>query len=55
MEQPSISSKAQEAIRLQLEVNKRERRLKNKVQKLAEAERKRVLTQAKAKKKHQGR
>lgn len=49
-----ISTKAQDALRAQLEQNKQERKVKSREEKLAEEERRWLLARAKAKKKHTG-
>jgi len=55
MRNKGVSSYAQEAIKLELEKRKRERRTLTKQQLLAELERKREIKILKAKEKHRGR
>lgn len=49
-----VSSKAQEAIRLQIEQNKQERKQETQAEREAEREHKREIARAKAKAKHRG-
>lgn len=55
MKTTPVSTKAQEALQLQLEENKKEKQALTKEQKRKEQEEKRLLMREKAKKKHRGR
>ena len=54
MERTGIGTKSQQALQMQLEQNKRERKVKSREQKLAEAERQFALKQRKKREKHKG-
>ena len=55
LERTGIGTKSQQALQMQLEQNKQERKLKSREQKLAEVERQFALKQQKKKEKHKGR
>ena len=55
MERTGIGTKSQQALQMQLEQNKQERKIKSREQKQAEAERLFALKQLKKKEKHRGR
>ena len=55
MERAGVGTKSQQALQMQLEQNKRERKVKSREQRLAEAERRFALKQRKKKEKHRGR
>ena len=55
LERTGIGTKSQQALQMQLEQNKQERKLKSRDQKLAEEERLFALKQQKKKEKHRGR
>ena len=55
MARAGVGTKSQQALQMQLEQNKRERRVKSREQRLAEAERRFELKQRKKKEKHRGR
>ncbi len=55
MERTGVGTKSQQALQMQLEQNKQERRVKSREQKQAEAERLFALKQQKKKEKHRGR
>ena len=55
LERTGIGTKSQQALQMQLEKNKQERKVKNREQKLAEEERLFALKQQKKKEKHRGR
>ena len=55
LERTGIGTKSQQALQMQLEQNKQERKLKSREQKLAEVERQFALKQQKKKEKHNGR
>ena len=55
LEHTGVGTKSQQALRMQLEKNKQERKVKNREQKLAEEERLFALKQQKKKEKHRGR
>lgn len=55
LDQRGASSAAQEALRLELEARKQERRAQNRVERLAEQERKYRLAREKARQRHRGR
>ncbi len=54
MQEIGIGTKSQQALKLQQEQNKQQRRVKSREQKLAEAERMFELKQQKKKEKHRG-
>ena len=55
LEHTGVGTKSQQALQMQLEQNKQERKVKSREQKLAEAERQFALRQQKKKEKHRGR
>ncbi len=55
LERSGISSKAQEAMRLQIEANKEQRREQTRAEREAERQRRRALAAARARKRHKGR
>ena len=55
LERTGVGTKSQQALQMQLEQNKQERKLKNREQKLAEEKRLFALKQQKKKEKHRGR
>ena len=55
LEHTGVGTKSQQALQMQLEKNKQERKVKNREQKLAEEERLFALKQQKKKEKHRGR
>ena len=55
LERTGIGTKSQQALQMQLEQNKQERKVKSREQKLAEVERQFALKQQKKKEKHKGR
>ena len=55
MEHSGVGTKSQQALQMQLEQNKRDRRVKSREQRLAEAERQFALKQQQKKEKHKGR
>ena len=54
MERSGVGTKSQQALQMQLEQNKRERKVKSREQRLAEAERQFALKQQKKREKHKG-
>ena len=54
MERSGVGTKSQQALQMQLEQNKQERKVKSREQKLAEAERQFALKQQKKREKHKG-
>ena len=54
MERSGVGTKSQQALQMQLEQNKQERKVKSREQKLAEAERQFALKQQKKWEKHKG-
>lgn len=54
MERSGVGTKSQQALQMQLEQNKQERKVKSREQKLAEAERQFALKQKKKREKHKG-
>ena len=54
MEGSGVGTKSQQALQMQLEQNKQERKVQNREQKLAEAERQFALKQRKKREKHKG-
>lgn len=54
MERNGVGTKSQQALQMQLEQNKQERKVKSREQKLAEAERQFALKQQKKREKHRG-
>ena len=54
MEHSGVGTKSQQALQMQLEQNKQERKVKSREQKLAEAERQFALKQQKKREKHKG-
>ena len=54
MERSGIGTKSQQALQMQLEQNKQERKVKSREQRLAEAERQFALKQHKKREKHKG-
>ena len=54
MERSGVGTKSQQALQIQLEQNKQERKVKSREQKLAEAERQFALKQQKKREKHKG-
>ena len=54
LENIGVGTKAQQALQIQLEQNKQERKVKSREQKLAEAERQFALKQQKKREKHKG-
>lgn len=55
LERTGVGTKSQQALKMQLEQNKQERKLKSREQKQAEVERQFALKQQKKKEKHKGR
>ena len=55
LERTCIGTKSQQALQMQLEQNKQERKVRSREQRQAEAERKFALKQQKKKEKHKGR
>ena len=54
MERSGVGTKSQQALQMQLEQNKQERKVKSREQRLAEAERQFTLKQQKKREKHKG-
>jgi hypothetical protein len=51
---PPVSTKAQEALQMQMEANKKEKQVQSKQQRLEQQERKRLISRQKAKQRHRG-